>query len=376
MGETARTADGSREDRLLDAAQAGDERAFRELLELHRPKLQAHCYRMLGSLQDSEDAFQDTMLRAWRALEGFDRASSLATWLYRIATNVCLTELRRPQRRILPIDLDAASNVESERLAHSVRWIDPFPDAHLRLPSDHEPGARYEQREAIELAFIAALQHLPARQRAALLLADVLGFTAAEVAELLETTTAAIYSALQRARASMRERLPSRSQQAAATALGDSAVAALATRFVEAFEEGDVQEIVALLTEDVCFEMPPHAECAKGREEVARSWLIPQRRPTGLRLLRTTVNGQLAFGVYSLDPALRQYVASALDVIELRGSQVCRIVAFRSPDAFPRLGLPRALRYRNDGDSESPPESQRSEAIPRAYGRRFRGARF
>jgi RNA polymerase sigma-70 factor, ECF subfamily len=356
MREPGRIGVGDREQRLLDAAQSGDERAFRDLFQMYRPKLQAHCYRMLGSLQDSEDAYQDTMLRAWRALEGFDRASSLATWLYRIATNVCLGELRRAERRVLPMDLDATTNLSSERRtrpSEAVSWIDPFPDAHLRLPPDHEPGARYEQREAVELAFIAALQHLPPRQRAALLLADVLGFRAAEIAELLETTATAIYSALQRARAALRDRVPSHTQQAAAAALGDGALAALATRFVQAFEEGDVEQIVTLLTADVAFEMPPYAECAKGREEVARSWLIPQRRPTGLRLLRTTANAQLAFGVYALDSRLGRYRASALDVVELRGGQVFRIVAFRTPDAFPRLGLPSALPLREE-DEEAP----------------------
>jgi RNA polymerase sigma-70 factor (ECF subfamily) len=347
------TGDERMERRMLEAAEAGDERAFRELVEIHRPKLQSHCYRMLGSLQDAEDAYQDTVLRAWRALEGFNRESSLGTWLYRIATNVCLSELRRAERRVLPMDISAPTDLGGAGAApdESVRWIGPFPDAHLGLDAGREPGARYEQREAIELAFIAALQHLPPRQRAALLLADVLGFTAAEVGELLETTAAAISSALQRARATLRQRLPSRNQQTAAAVLGDRALATLAARFADAFEEGDVEAIIGLLTEDVTFEMPPYAEWARGRDDVARSWLMPARRPTGLRFVRTTVNGQLAFGAYSLDPELDRFLPRVLDVLELRGDRVCRIVAFRRTEAFARLGLPSSLPRHEPGDS-------------------------
>lgn len=329
--------------RLLCAAQAGDERAFRELVEIHRPALQAHCYRMLGSLQDSEDAFQDTLLRAWRSLDSLAGDDRLRGWLYRIATNVCLTALRRAERRALPVDLDsqAGSAVDhTAQPASDVRWIGPFPDGLIDdEPAREDPVACFERREAIELAFIAALQHLPPRQRAALVLADVLGFSAAEIAVHLETTVTAVNSALQRSREALRKRLPDRSQQANARAIGHSELNQIAGRFVAAFEAGDVQGILDLLTEDIVFEMPPYSEWTAGREAVAKSWLMPRAEPAGLRCRRAAINGQLAFGVYSRGPG-GTYLPAAIDVLTLAGAKVERIVAFRSTEAFSRFGLP------------------------------------
>lgn len=337
--------------RHLRAAQAGDERAFRELVELHRPALQSHCYRMLGSLQDSEDAFQDTMLRAWRSIESLEDDRMLKRWLYRIATNVCLTALRTADRRALPVDLgpSVTSGSHAAEPADDVRWIGPYPD-HLIDEDAPDPARQFEAREAIELSFVAALQHLPARQRAALVLADVLGFRAAEIAGQLETTEAAVNSALQRARERIRERLPDRSQQVAARALSDPRLSEISASFIAAMESGDERAIVALLSEDVSFEMPPYRAWSRGREAVARSWLIPTATPPGLKLLPAPMNGQLGFGVYALSSDRTAYLPAVLDVVSLEGDRISRVVAFRTAEAFERFGLPPAIERSEVGN--------------------------
>lgn len=332
--------------RLLLAAQAGDEHAFRRLVELQQPVIQAHCYRMLGSRQDAEDAYQDTLLRAWRALEDFDGDSRLATWLYRIATNVCLSALTRAQRRVLPSELQPPTTPQSEPAASdlTVRWLGPFPDAVLEIPSGYaEPGARFEQRESIELAFVAALQLLPPRQRAALILSEVLGFRATEIAATLSTTVASVTSLLQRARARLDTVRPVESQQRVARALGGPRLDALVDRFIDALEDGDTAALLDLLTEDVTFEMPPRREWARGRPQVAQSWLIPAERPTGLRVIATQVSGQRAVAVYRWDAPSTRHLPAALDVLTFRGGRIARVVAFRAPEAFATFGLPAGL---------------------------------
>jgi RNA polymerase sigma-70 factor (ECF subfamily) len=329
---------------LLEAARDGDEDAFRRLVEPHRAELHAHCYRMLGSLHDAEDALQDAMLRAWRGLHGLERQGSLRSWLYTIATNVCLDAIARRPKRVLPIDYgppaDPAAGEPVEPLSESI-WVEPYPDEKLGLEDGSaSPEARYEQRESIELAFIAALQHLPTRQRAVLILREVLGFSAKEVAESLDTTVASVNSALQRARKTIEKRLPAQSQQATLRALGDEQVRELVERFIDAFENGDVDAILALLAEDATFAMPPFESWYHGREAVAESWLMPSGPGPRLRYVPTRANGQLALGTYALDEERGSYLPIALDVLTIRDRQIVDVIAFRDTEIFARFGLP------------------------------------
>jgi RNA polymerase sigma-70 factor, ECF subfamily len=334
------------EQQLLEAACNGDEEAFRRLVEPHRAALHAHCYRMLGSLHDAEDALQDTLLRAWRALCGFDGRSALRSWLYRIATNACLDAIGRRPKRVLPIDYGPPASVgdePGEPVTESV-WLEPYPDEVIGLEDGYDaPDARYEQREAVELAFVAALQHLPPRQRAVLILRDVLSLSAKEVSEALGTTVASVNSALQRARQAVEQRLPEKSQQSTLRSLGDDGVREIVARFVDAFERGDVPTIVTLLAEDATFAMPPYREWYRGRDAIADSWLMPGGPPPRLRYLPASANGQLALGTYGLDAERNRYVPIALDVLTLRGARIAEVFAFRMPDVFPRFGLPEEL---------------------------------
>jgi RNA polymerase sigma-70 factor, ECF subfamily len=336
----------TQERELLEAAREGDEDAFRLLVEPHRTALHAHCYRMLGSVHDAEDAFQDAMLRAWRGLRGLEGRSSLRTWLYRITTNTCLDVAARRPKRVLPIDYGPPAgpdHVPGEPVAEPV-WLEPYPDERLGLEEGYAaPEARYEQREAVELAFIAALQHLPARQRAVLVLREVLGFSAREVAESLDTTVASVNSALQRARKTVDERLPARSQQATLRTLGDDGMRELVEGFVDAFERGDVDAILALVAEDATFAMPPYAAWYDGREAVGDSWLMPGGPPPRLRYVATRANGQPALGVYERDADAGAYRPIALDVLTFDGAQISDITAFRTPEVFRLFGLPGEL---------------------------------
>src|ERR671926_242227 len=252
---------------LLDGARRGDEDAFRRLLDPYRGELHAHCYRMLGSVHDAEDALQEATLRAWRGLARFEGRSSLRSWLYTIATNTCLNQIAKRPKRVLPIDYAPASDPHTppgEPLVETV-WVEPYPDETLGVEDGlAAPEARYEQRESVELAFIAALQNLPANQRAALILREVLGFSAKEVAEALDTSVASVNSALQRARAAVDERVPEESQQATLRAVGDDRMREIVNGYMDAMGRGDVDAVVAMLTEDAAWSMPPMATWYRG----------------------------------------------------------------------------------------------------------------
>jgi RNA polymerase sigma-70 factor, ECF subfamily len=333
---------------LLEEARGGSEDAFRRLVEPHRAELLAHCYRMLGSVHDAEDGVQDALLRAWKGLAGFEGRSSFRTWLYRIATNSCLAMIKRRPKRVLPVDYGPAADPHDDSdwpIVESV-WVEPFPDERLEVDDGLAgPEASYERRESVELAFIAALQQLPPRQRAALILRDVLGFSAREVAEFLTTTVASVNSALQRARRAVDERLPSRSQQATLRSLGDAQVRELVERYVDAWERGDADAIVAMLAEDASFAMPPYSVWFRGVDAIAAFLPLGPLRDRW-RFVPVWANGQLAFGTYGWNAERGLYVAHALDVLTLEGARVKEITAFLSPRAFRSFGLPDQLPAR------------------------------
>jgi RNA polymerase sigma-70 factor (ECF subfamily) len=333
---------------LLDAARHGDEDAYGRLVGPHRGELHAHCYRMLGSVHDAEDALQETLLRAWRGLARFEGRSSLRSWLYTIATNACLKAIERRPRLVLPIDYGPAADPHdglAEPLVESV-WVEPYPDERLGVADGFAaPEARYEQRESVELAFIAALQHLPARQRAVLILREVLGFSGGEVADALETTPASVYSALQRAHKTVDERLPEQSQQATLRSLGDDGLRSLVDEYVAAWESGDVDAVVAMLAEDATMTMPPIPTWYAGRESVAA---FLERRPLsgklGWRLIPARANGQLAFGKYLWNGESGTFIPHGVNVLTLHGARIDEITAFLTPEAFERFGLPEQIQ--------------------------------
>jgi len=332
---------------LLAAARRGDDGAFGRLAGPYRGELHAHCYRMLGSAADAEDALQETLLRAWRALPGFEGRSSVRSWLHKIAANVCLRAIERRPARVLPADYAPAADPRDHPagpVADAV-WLEPYPDERLGPGSGlASPEARYEQREGVELAFIAALQHLPARQRAVLILRDVLGFSARETAAALHTTPVSVDSALQRARKTAGKRLPERSQQATLRSLDNGALRLLAQRYVTAWERNDVDAVVALLADDAKLTMPPVPTWYRGRHQVAvylgggplagtRHW----------RLIPARASGQLAFGRYARHDKTQAFTPRAIDVLTLHGAQIQEITAFVTPDAFPGFDLPATL---------------------------------
>jgi RNA polymerase sigma-70 factor, ECF subfamily len=318
---------------LLTAARGGDEAAFAELVGPYRSELSAHCYRMLGSIHDAEDALQDVLLRAWRGLDRFQGRSSLRSWLYTIATNGCLRAIERRPKRVLPIDYGPASSDPhgplSGPLVESV-WIDPYPS----------PDARYEQRESVELAFIAALQHLPAQQRAVLILRDVLGFSGAEVADALETSPEAVYSALQRAHKTVEQRLPERSQQATLRSLGEDGLREVVQGYVDAWERGDVDALAARLAEDAVFAMPPEPAWFRGHDAIAAFLrATPMREDHRWRVIPTSANGQPAFAHYIWDEEQSAFMAEGIAVLTLDGDKIAELTVFREPGLFERFGL-------------------------------------
>jgi RNA polymerase sigma-70 factor (TIGR02960 family) len=334
-------AGGVSEEQLLTDARRGDEAAFEQLVQRHRGELYAHCYRMLGSVQDAEDAVQESLLGAWRGLAGFAGRSSLRTWLFRVATNACLRLSSRRPRRMLSFDHGPARS-DTRDLGEPVTgsvWLQPWPDD---LPADDEPdpAAAYLRRESVELAFVAALQHLPGTQRAVLILRDVLGFTAAEVAGILDTTPASVNSAMQRARAAVAQRVPERSQQAELAALGPGGRRALVDAFVTAWERADVRGLLDLLTEDARFTMPPLPAWFDGREDVGR-FLAERMFATPWRLVPIAANGQPAFACYQYDG--ERFQLGAVNVLSLRDGRISWIAGFVDPALHPHFALPSSL---------------------------------
>jgi RNA polymerase sigma-70 factor (ECF subfamily) len=333
----------------MSRARSSDEVAFEALTESLRSELQVHCYRIVGSVQDAEDLVQETLVAAWRALAGFEGRASLRTWLYRIATNRCLNHLRDRGRRLpeLPAPVEPVPPPPEPSRVREPVWLEPYPDVLLEGIADRgqEPDARYEQREAIGLAFMVALQRLPPRQRAVLVLRDVLGFRAAETAEMLETTEVAAHRLLHRARRAMdRDAEPGTLADAP---LPDSAEErALVARFATAFEAGDVPGVIALLTDDAVMTMPPEAAEYVGPQAIGRflSTVPAAGALERFRLMPTRANGQPAFGCYLEDPHVPIAHAYGLMVLTLRGDRVAGVAGFADTAVFAALGLPRTLR--------------------------------
>jgi RNA polymerase sigma-70 factor, ECF subfamily len=356
----------TQEQMLLAAARSGDEGAFRPLIEPYRAELHAHCYRMLASSHDAEDAMQETLLRAWRALDRFEGRSSLRSWLYRIATNTCLNQIEKRPKRVLPIDYGPAADpheVPGRPVVESV-WMEPYPAESLE-DGYAAPDASYELRESVELAFVATLQLLPANQRAALVLREVLGFSAAEVADTLDTSVPSVNSALQRARKTIEERIPEQSQQATLRTLGDEQLSQVVERYMEAMDSGDVEAVVGMLAEDAAWSMPPLATWYRGLDAIDEFLRVaPLSGRWEWRRLPARANGQAAAAAYTWHDDEECFRPFALDVLTLRDGRIAEITSFiarlgdapdamdypdQAPDAamvesvFGRFGLPDRL---------------------------------
>ncbi|HEV2780562.1 MAG TPA: sigma-70 family RNA polymerase sigma factor [Actinophytocola sp.] len=321
------------------------ETSFQELVERHRRELRVHCYRMLGSFSESEDLVQETFLRAWRARGDFEGRSSLRTWLYRIATNACLDVLARRPRRVLPQDLGPASAPDVYLPPRTdIPWLQPFPDS---LLAGDEPDAEVVARETIELAFLAAVQHLPPRQRAVLILRDVLGWRAAEVAALLETSVASANSALQRARGTLREHLPQRRSDWTRPAAPTPEELELRDRFMAAFERSDVAAIAELLHADARAVMPPYPMWHEGRDTITTALSGSLDKSSAsyigeLRLLPTAANRQPAAAFYVRAPGDTEFRAFAVDLLRIEDGRIVEIAAFHA-ELFGAFGLPLVL---------------------------------
>jgi RNA polymerase sigma-70 factor, ECF subfamily len=331
----------------LDLARAreGDDAAFTRLVGPMRRELHAHCYRMLGSTHDADDALQDALVRAWRGLGRFEARGSLRSWLYTVATRTCLDLIEARGRRAMPVDLGPASDYAmiGEVPRADVSWLGPYADAGLAAGAA-AADARYEQREAVELAFVAALQHLPGNQRAALLLFEVLGFSAAEIAATMETSTASVNSALQRARAIVATRIPALTQQQALRTIGDARVRETVVRFSRAFERGDADALVALLTEDVTWSMPPLVHWYRGLAAVTDFAVrVPLTACGSWRHRATSANAQPAVAFYLRNGDAGPHLGWSITVLTLRGEQIAEITSFIGPDHFVAFGLPASV---------------------------------
>ena len=327
-----------------DLAQArdGDDAAFTRLVAPLRRELHAHCYRMLGSTYDADDALQDALLRAWRGLSGFAGRSSLRSWIYTVATRTCLDLIEARGRRALPMDLGPASDhaMHDNAPDYEISWLGPYQET--GLAGRATPEARYEQREAVELAFVAALQHLPGNQRAALVLFEVLGFSAAEIAEIMGTSTASVNSALQRARRIVAEKVPERSQAQTLREIDDAKIRDIVTGYSAALERGDADTLVALLTEDVTWSMPPMPYWYRGIDAAMDfATRIPLTTCGTWRHRSTTANGQPAIGGY-LRPfdETGPHRAWAVNVLTLRAGRIAEVTSFIGDEHFTALGLP------------------------------------
>ena len=345
----------TRERALLDAARAGNKEAFRQLVDPYRRELHAHCYRMLGSSHDADDALQDALLRSWRGLPRFEARRSLRSWLYTIATNASLRLIERRPKRVMPIDYAPHAGPhegDSVPFLESV-WIEPYPDERLGLEAGSAaPEARYEQRESMELAFVAALQHLPANQRAVLLQREVLGFSAREVAESLETTVASVNSALQRARKTVGERIPEQSQQATLRSIGDQRLRQIVDDYIDAMERGDVEAVVSMLAEDATWSMlaassdqlPGLETWYRGRDAIS-AFLSrgPHSWRGRWRHVHARANGQPAVAGYLRDARAGSYRLHVLDVLTLSDGRIDAITAFLDPAVLRDFSLPQVL---------------------------------
>jgi RNA polymerase sigma-70 factor (TIGR02960 family) len=326
---------------LLAAARGGGSTAFEELVAPYRRELFAHCHRMLGSFQDAEDALQESLVAAWRGLSGFQGRSSLRAWLYRIATNACLRLISRRPRRILSPDFGPPRK-DTDDLGEPVTepiWLEPWPDDEPTAePDEADPAARLLRRETVELAFLAALQFLPGTQRAVLLLRDVLAFSAAETAAILDTTPASVNSALQRARKAVDERVPATTQHEELAALGEDALRELVDAFVAAWEGADIAALTAMLADDARFTMPPLPAWFDGRDDVGR-FFAERVFATRWRLVPLRANGQLGFAAYWVAPGADRYTLSGINLLSVRSGRIAWIASFLDPALHRRFDL-------------------------------------
>lgn len=335
---SARVAEGAE----LARAQGGDGDTFSQLIRPLRRELHAHCYRMLGSTHDADDALQEALLRAWRHLDRFEGRASLRSWLYTVATRTCLDAIEARGRRALPIDVGPASDhaVVGDEPVSDIAWLGPYADAGGR----HDvgtPDSRYEQRESVELAFVAALQHLPGNQRAALLLFEVLGFSAAEIAEMMKTSVASVNSALQRARTTLAAKTPATTQQQTLRTVGDVRVREIVHTYARALEDGDAEAFVALLTDDVTWSMPPMPHWYRGLDAVTDFAVrVPLTSCGSWRHTTTTANGQPAVASYLWNEQVSAHTAWSINVLALRGERIAEITSFVDAAHFPHFGLP------------------------------------
>lgn len=350
---------------LLEAARSGDQGAFERLVEPYRGELGAHCYRMLGSLHDSEDAVQEAMLRAWRGLPRFEGRSSLRSWLYTIATNTCLNAIEKRPKRVLPVDYGPPADPHDgpgQPLVESV-WVEPYPDEQLGIEDGPAaPEARYERREAVELAFIAALQHLPPNQRAALILREVLGYSAKEVAATLDTSVPSVNSALQRARKTIGDKLPERSQQQTMRDLGDDGVREVIAAYVDAWDREDIDGVVAMLTADASFSMPPLGSWYHGPDLPGFMQVGPLSGEWDWHHELVQANGQPALAFYSYYEPDGAYAPFALNVLTLSDGKISDVTCFatRSIEAADPAAYGRW--------PDEPPDERREDAFFLRFG--------
>ncbi|MDB5406330.1 MAG: polymerase sigma70 factor [Rhodospirillales bacterium] len=330
----------------MSVTDAPDRDTFQRLAEPYRRELRLHCYRMLGSFHDADDLVQETYLRAWRGIAGFEGRGQLRGWLYRIATNACLNAIaaRGSRRRVLPEALGApADRMPQGQPTTEIAWLEPYPDGGLEGIADAQPGpeARYEMHEAVPLAFVAAIQHLPPRQRAVLLLCDVIGWSAGETAGLLESSVASVNSAVQRARATLATQFPA--GRPTVQAVPDDGQRILLDRYLRAWEDADLDGFVALLRDDAVYSMPPWREWYQGRAAIRFFFASAWPHYESFRLVPTAANRQPAFAVYSRAQSGSAWRAHSVQLLALDGAAIAAVTSFKGPDLFAAFGLPTLL---------------------------------